>query len=72
MSRLWETVVKVDNDALYPYHVFIEKDSTEIWEWVKEKIVHGIWKMRFGLIGYSATYCFKTMEDATIFSLRWE
>ena len=41
------------------------------WQWCKDNLSIGTWKMMFGFTGTTATFCFDNEEDATAFKLRF-
>jgi len=47
----------------------IEDAPSELWEWCRDNLEIGSWKMMLPIMGNSATYCFDKEEDATAFKL---
>ena len=41
------------------------------WQWCKDNLTIGTWKMMIGFTGTNATFCFNNEEDATAFKLRF-
>jgi hypothetical protein len=56
-------------DPNYPYFIKLEAQDDRYWNFCRERLTSGTWKMMIPLVGNKCSYLFKHEEDLLFFRL---